>query len=92
MLGSEVTSKGQQGPCLEGRGLPALREHSKRVACNRGVGHPRCVAPLRPPATTMAGVAAGDTASCSLAAASQGYTPPFPPSPMATMGVSADQC
>lgn len=42
MLGSEVTSKGQRGPSLEGRGLPALREQSRRVSGNRGVGHPKC--------------------------------------------------
>ena len=38
-LGSEMTSKGQQGPSLEGRGLHALRGQSKRAACNRGVVH-----------------------------------------------------
>lgn len=42
MLGSEVTSKGHRGPSREGRGLPALREQSKIVACNRGVKHPKC--------------------------------------------------
>lgn len=41
MLGSEVTSKGQQGPSLEGRDLHALRGQSKRVACNGGFGHPK---------------------------------------------------
>lgn len=41
MLGSKVTSMGQQGPSLEGRGLHTLKGQSKRAACNGGVEHPK---------------------------------------------------